>query len=104
MVTDQARIASLYAGLYRTIFLLCLLIAASVREDEHRLVFAVGFGDGFDRSGGHLQAGQFIRACTRGGAQRRPRFGIQRNRAWPRSAHTLSGPFVPRLSDWDHRY
>ena len=28
MVTDQARIASLYAGLYRTIFLLGLLIAA----------------------------------------------------------------------------
>jgi hypothetical protein len=29
MVTDQARIASLYAGLYRTIFLLGLLIAAA---------------------------------------------------------------------------
>jgi hypothetical protein len=28
MVTDQARIASLYAGLYRTVFLLGLLIAA----------------------------------------------------------------------------
>jgi hypothetical protein len=28
MVTDQVRIASLYAGLYRTIFLLGLLIAA----------------------------------------------------------------------------
>jgi len=29
MVTDQVRIASLYAGLYRTIFLLGLLIAAA---------------------------------------------------------------------------
>jgi len=29
MVTDQARIGSLYAGLYRTIFLLGLLIAAA---------------------------------------------------------------------------
>ena len=29
MVTDQARIGSLYAGLYRTIFLLGLLIAVA---------------------------------------------------------------------------
>src|SRR5258708_38756907 len=58
-----------------TIFLL------SVREDGHRLVYAVRFGDGFDRSGGHLQAGQFLPEFTRGGPQNKTRFCTQRSRA-----------------------
>src|SRR5262245_17388835 len=75
----------------RSIFLL------PVREDRHRLVHAVRRAHGFERSGSHLQARPFLPAGARDGAEARPRIGASRNRAWPRTAQTLFGPFVPRL-------
>src|SRR5262245_27720454 len=77
----------------RSIFLL------SVHEDGHRLVYAVGRGHGFDRSGSYLQARQFLPAGIEDGAQRRAGIGAQRNRASARTAQILCAPFVLRLSD-----
>src|SRR5262249_4407574 len=67
-------------------------------------VCAVRLGHGFGRSGSHLQACQFLPACTREGAQRRPRIGAQRNRASPRTAQIVYGAFVSRLSYWHRGY
>ena len=52
MVTDQVRIASLYAGLYRTIFLLGLLLAAAWLFTLFSYYLSVKTGaDWFPRSG-----------------------------------------------------
>ena len=111
MATDQVRIESLYEGLYRNVILFGLLIAAawlfaafSYYDDRRRLVCAVGRGHGLGRGGSHLQAHPLLPAGARDGAQRRPRIGAQRNRAWPQAAHILCAPFVLRLSDRHHRH
>src|SRR6516162_2041573 len=101
MATDQVRVRSLYAGLYRTVTALGVLLAAAWLFALLSFYLSRTTGaDWFAR----FQACQFLPACTREGAQRRPRIGVQRNRASRRTAQIVYGAFVSRLSHWHRGY
>src|SRR5262249_12129703 len=114
MATDQVRVRSLYAGLYRTVTALGVLLAAAWLFALLSFYLSRTTGaDWFARSGSVMalagaaatfRLANFYQRATREGAQRRPRIGAQRNRASPRTAEIVYGAFVSRLSHWHRGY
>jgi hypothetical protein len=114
MVTDQLRIKSLYAGLYRTIILLVLLMAAAWLFALFSYYLSRKTGtDWFTRSGsmmGLIGAAITFRqvnfyqsalatALNEGLLSIRGEIELRL-----KPPHILPDPFVPRLSNRNHRY